>query len=252
MATFRKAARAAANREAPAPRKRRKKGRSDGDRFTSRKLATDYVNLCQHPIGDLRRWLAEDKKRAGGQGPADRGNNNKRGTTRDWAYNATKTAPLAYADGLCRDSLQLLRGGLDAHRQGRGQADNLFARSRAGSGRYDALRPVRTEADAARLAPRDGDRAAPDLSFGAERDAIRALYGAKIEATRRSLPRGQVADAIRAIIDEQRAALRAVTLRRILAKTPRRERRATGRHAATFWRSRMRGAAPRIAFVGDS
>jgi hypothetical protein len=232
MATFRKAARAAANREQPTPRKRRKKGRSDGDRFTSRKLATDYVNLCQHPIGDLRRWLAEDKKRAGGQGRQIEATTTKGGTTRDWAYNATKNAPLAYADGLCRHSLQLLRGGLDAHRQGRGQADNLFARSRAGSGRYDTLRPVRTEADAATLAPRDGGRSAPDLSFGAERDAIHALYGAKIEATRRSLPRGQVADAIRAIIDEQRAALRAVTLRRILAKTARRERRATGRHAA--------------------
>jgi hypothetical protein len=231
MATFRKAARAAANREQPTPRKRRKKGRSDGDRFTSRKLATDYVNLCQHPIGDLRRWLAEDKKRAGGQGRQIEATT-KGGTTRDWAYNATKNAPLAYADGLCRHSLQQLRGGLDAHRQGRGQADNLFARSRAGSGRYDALRPVRTEADAASLAPRDGGRAAPDLSFGAERDAIHALYGAKIEATRRSLPRGQVADAVRAIIDERRAALGAVTLRRILAKTARRERRATGRHAA--------------------
>jgi hypothetical protein len=72
------------------------------------------------------------------------------------------------------------------------------------------------------------------------KDAILQLYAAKIELTRRSLPRSQVADAIRAIIDEQRAALRALTLRRILAKTARRERRAIEHHADYLARQNAR------------
>ena len=52
---------------------------------------------------------------------------------------------MAQADRLRGHPLQELRGRLDADRQGRGRADNLLARPRAGPGRYDQLRPLRAE-----------------------------------------------------------------------------------------------------------
>jgi hypothetical protein len=113
--------------------------------------------------------------------------------------------------------------------RGRGADGVPTSPRRACLGRYDELRPVRAETDG--VSPHRASDGAPDLSFGAERDAIHVLYGAKIEATRRSLPGRDIAAAVRAILDDQRAALWAVTVRQILAKTAWRERRANDRHA---------------------
>jgi ethanolamine ammonia-lyase large subunit len=46
------------------------------------------------------------------------------------------------------------------------------------------------------------------------RAALLALYGAKIEALRRSLPTREIAAAVRAIRDERKAAMRALADRR--------------------------------------
>ncbi len=105
------------------------------------------------------------------------------------------------------------------------------ARVRAGPGRYDVLRLVRTPHDAgidrgAASVTGNGGSAAPDLShLGAERSAIRSLYAAKIEIMRRSLPRHEIAAAVRAIIDERRAATRALTVRKQSTLRAWRERR---------------------------
>jgi len=56
--------------------------------------------------------------------------------------------------------------------------------------------------------------ASPDLSFLGSRSVIRSLYAAKIEIMRRSLPRHEIAAAIRALRDEQHAAMRALTTRK--------------------------------------
>ncbi len=55
----------------------------------------------------------------------------------------------------------------------------------------------------------------PDVSgeFQSEMAAIRAHYAARIAAARRSLPPGDIAAAIRPILDEETVALRAVTER---------------------------------------
>jgi hypothetical protein len=53
---------------------------------------------------------------------------------------------------------------------------------------------------------------------------ILSLYGAKIEATRRSLPAREVGAAIRALMDEQRAAMKALAERRHGAAAARQER----------------------------
>ena len=211
---FRKAACAVVDPEPPKPRKRRKRGGDDGDdgdRFTTRKLAADYVKLCRHPTKDLRRWLAEDKKKHGG-GRQAAATTSREGTH---AHDATTNSPLAYADGLRRQPLHQLRGGLDAHREGRRQTDGLLARSRAGFGRYDGLRSLREEGGAALVASRLGDRSAPAVALNGECAALMALYSAKIETTRRSgLSARDVSAAIRALLDERAAAFQALTERR--------------------------------------
>jgi hypothetical protein len=58
---------------------------------------------------------------------------------------------------------------------------------------------------------RDGES---DLSFEAAQEAIRAFYGAKIEATRRSLPKREAAAAVRALLIEQSLAFKALAERR--------------------------------------
>jgi len=56
-----------------------------------------------------------------------------------------------------------------------------------------------------------------------------AFYGARIEATRRSLPAREIAAAVRAIIEERRAAMRVFSNRQKFARVGLRERRAAER-----------------------
>ncbi len=70
---------------------------------------------------------------------------------------------------------------------------------------------------------------APSLAPGSEGQRLRRAplrYGAKIEATRRSTSPRDRAAAIRALYDEQRAALRALVERRQVARIVARARRA--------------------------
>lgn len=64
-----------------------------------------------------------------------------------------------------------------------------------------------------------------------ERSALIALYAAKIEATRRSVPPRERMAAIRALIEERRACMRAVTERRQMIIRTTRERRDAERHS---------------------
>jgi hypothetical protein len=63
------------------------------------------------------------------------------------------------------------------------------------------------------------------------RSALMAFYGAKIEATRRSLPAREIGAAIQAIIAEQRAAMRALADRQQAAMQAGREKGQNERHA---------------------
>jgi len=194
------------------PTKRTKgKGDSGGDRYAASKLAADYVNLCQHPLKDLRRWIAEDRKNAGGAGRRLQPTTSK---GENHAHDKTQTV-LADAHGLRRQPLPQLRGGLDAHGQrGRG-VDGVPARPRTSAGRYDGLRQVREEGRSAGL-NRDharGDALTRASSFEGERAVMRAFYGAKIEATRNSVPSREIAAAIRALLDEWSVSSRALVER---------------------------------------
>jgi hypothetical protein len=62
-----------------------------------------------------------------------------------------------------------------------------------------------------------------DSSFESGQEAIRALYGAKIEATRRNLPKREAAAAVRALLDEQGAAFRELAERQQAESRARRE-----------------------------
>jgi hypothetical protein len=62
-----------------------------------------------------------------------------------------------------------------------------------------------------------------DLLFETEQEAIRAFYGAKIEATRRNLPKREAAAAVRALLDEQGAAFRELAERQQAESRARRE-----------------------------
>lgn len=136
------------------------------------------------------------------------------------------------------DALRQVRGEGPVAAGAQYQATQAHARARAGPGRYDVLRLVRTPRDAgndrrAASVTGHGSSTAPELShLGAERSAIRSLYAAKIEIMRRSLPRHEIAAAIRALRDEQRAATRALTVRKQSTLRAWRERRDAERFSA--------------------
>jgi hypothetical protein len=73
---------------------------------------------------------------------------------------------------------------------------------------------------------------------------IVALYGAKIELTRRSLPAREVSAAVRAILAEQSAAFRELAQRRFAAMRAARERRQASRYAEAENSKIERGEVP--------
>jgi len=187
----------------------------------------DYLELCRNPRKDLKRWLAEDKKKAGGVG---RRYQSTAAREKNHAYNATQTR-LADTHGLRRQSLPDVRVRLDADGQRRRHGDRVFARSRTGAGRYDQLRSVRGEGTG--LASHRASDAAtgPDASLEGMNAVIAALYGAKIELTRRSLPAREISAAVRAILADQSAAFRELAQRRFAAMRAAREKRQALRFA---------------------
>ena len=230
-------------RDWPKPGKRVRKGSGDARgmaRFTAKNLADDYVTLCKSPTKDLTRWLAEDPRRPTGRRRQFQSTTNKT-EDHDQIANQTRNEK---TQGLRGDTLPPVRGGMDAPGERGWRAHGVLARSRTRFGRYDALRQVRGERPAvaagakhhaisiharpradpgrydvlrlARAEPVGVDAgssgASPlDLPFLGARSAIRSLYEAKIEITRRSLPRHEIAAAVRALRDEQHAAVRALT-----------------------------------------
>ena len=102
------------------------------------------------------------------------------------------------------------------------------------------------------LAARHGDRASLDalsdrippidhLQWHRERSVINALYAARIEATRHSVPARDRMAAIRALIQERQAAMRAITERKQSALKAIRERRAAERVRAERAREQKSG-----------
>ncbi len=235
LIAFRAAARSVAVRE-PVVCRPRKRGRITGDgrsfvRLTTRGLAEDYLGLCHRPTADLRRWIAEDRKRQG-RGGSWVHRTTERGNDDDIRKQAGRSVDLADTYRIRRHTLPPMRGWVDAHRErGRG-ADRVLARPRASDGGYDRLRPLRAEkpgtlGDSASASDTTGgglvrrsagdDMAGLAQEFDSARALLLALYGARIEATRRSMSGRDATAAVRALIEEQRAALRALVERRALA-----------------------------------
>jgi len=185
-------------------RRRRKTGRGDSDRFAAGNMAADYLALCQNPLKDLKRWAAEDKKN-----PLLRWRSYRStaGGEKNYEHTTTQTG-LEHAHGLRRKSLPPVRGWMDTDQHRGRRSHRVLARPRTGSSRYGELQSLRGEGTG--ITSNLDDANAERLSSRASRSAIGMLYAVKIEATRRSLPRREIAAAIRAICDDRRAALRAI------------------------------------------
>ena len=222
LSRFRRAAREVTEPQtaaAPAP------GRGGGGRGaafpTTRSLAADYLALCQHPLRDLRRWLAEG--RSGQESIAKCNQSTERkgghGHPRQQSFRAS-------ARKLCHDPLSTMRRGLDADRQGWRHPDRVFVGSREGVARNVELRSVRAEARGLGRPIHGLLAAEPFASFQGEQAALRALYGAKIEATRRSSTHARdLGAALRSLFDERHAAMQELANRRRAFKASMRERR---------------------------
>jgi hypothetical protein len=229
---FKAASRETTQPEKPEPKPRKRgKGSGGGDSYRARNLAADYLKLCHDPMKDLPRWLREDKKKAGGLGRRFQATIGK---GEDYAEGATHIikawAVAAKAYGLRRQPLQAMRGRLDADGERRRGADRLLARQRARPGRYDELRSIRAERTGL-VSRGPGDERA--LSLKGLRAALQAFYGAKIEATRHSVPARDRAAAVRAIIDDRAVALRVLAQMRAASAAAFKERRQIVRQAAS-------------------
>lgn len=206
----------------PAPRRKGKAGGAGEDQFSAGRLAGYYLRLCHNPLRDLQRWMDEDKKRPGGLERRFETTQNAKGHKFD-----VKRQFRGSAGGLRRDALPGLQGWLDAHRrEGRG-VHGVPAGSRAGDGGHDALRQVSAAGRERPGLAVEGTGA--DSGVKGDQAAIRGLYAAKIEATRRSLPAHEVDAAIRALLDAQSAAVRAVANRRHVGAATTRQRREAAR-----------------------
>lgn len=210
--SFRAAARSVLRRPAPTPRRGRKVRRSGGQgarSFTTGALAEDYLRLCRDPLRDLQRWMDEDKKR----GRVGRGVQLITRRGEDAAKNTTPAADyLAHADRLRREPLHELQGRLDTDRAGGRSSRSVPGRQRACARRYDGLQQVQGAERTGRDLSHSTDEAAAGAScgLGIELDAVSAYYAAKIAAVKRGLSPRDVAGAVRAIMNEQAGALRAV------------------------------------------
>jgi hypothetical protein len=211
----------------PKPRKRRKAG-GGGDQYQARNIVADYLGLCHDPVKDLPRWLREDKRNTGR--PLDLFGLTTKGEGKAHAAKTTTTV-VAQADRLRGQPLQKVRGGLDSDGQGRGRTDNLPARPRAGFGGHDQLRPLRGEGrgvGGGNAADGTNERA---LSFRGLSAALRAFYGAKIEAVCRTLSARDRDAAVRSLLDDRAAALRVLADMRAASSAALKERRQIIRHS---------------------
>jgi hypothetical protein len=228
--TFQAAAREATEPEKPeparTPHKRRKAG-GEGDQYRARKIVADYLGLCHDPTKDLPRWLREDKRYAGG--PHSLSLPIMTGEGKSDAAKTTATPFVAHADRLRGQPLQKLCGGLDENWEGRGRVDNLLARPRAGPSRYDELRPLRGQAGG--IETRGSEERGTSLKGLSA--ALRAFYGAKIEAVRQSVPTSERAAAMRALCDDRAVALRVLAQMRAASAAAIKRRQIVRRSART-------------------
>lgn len=212
MEGFRAAARQVADR-APQPKSSRKtrRGRaSGGGMVTTRAVAADYVKLCRDPVADLRRWIEEDRKARGAR-------RDEPTTTKGGQLVRTETHQtdaVARAVGVRGKPLHEMRGWVDAPIEERDLSGRMSARPRSGAAGDGELRPLRGEGGAGLAAGAASVRADIAAAFRIEHAAIVSFYAARIEAVKRGVAAAAITAAIRALVDEQIVALRALADRR--------------------------------------
>jgi len=181
--------------------------------LTTRQLAADYLNLCRSPLPDIQRWVSESR-------PAYTGANADNLET--WRTSHAQTTPPGLArpaNRFCGEPLYELRGRLDPQRAG-GQCRRLSSRPGAGLYKYDQLHPLRaqtetsaTEAGSLPSAASTPGTVAPSSNLASELAAAKGYYASRIAAARLTLSQAQLSLSIRAILDEQTLASRAIIQR---------------------------------------
>ncbi len=176
--------------------------------LTTYALAGDYLVLCRNPLKDLNRWVLESGKRHKGRSPF---------RSTNWRNaHAQNTSPglASRAHGFRDHQLHAMPGRLDPARREWGQGYCLSSRPGAGAGHYDRLRSLRNEVGgSAPSAESDAEghgEVAPPSSLASEIAGAKGYYAARIAAARQSLSPAALALAIRAIKNEQTAAIRAI------------------------------------------
>ncbi len=120
---------------------------------------------------------------------------------------------LANSGSFRGQSLPEKRGASDAGQQEGRKADPSSPPNDGATGQ-NGVNPTGFGAGNPSMSPEaSGGASAPDVSaeFRSEMAAIRAYYAARIAAARRGLPAGDIAAAIRALLNEETVALRALT-----------------------------------------
>ena len=193
--------------------------------MTAAGMVEDYVRLCRDPVRDLKRWIAEDKRsRIRSYEP----------TTRlpSWGEHVRtekqQTDAVARAVGIRDKPLHEMRGRLDAPLEKRELPDRVSSRPRSGVAGDGGLRSFRAEGGAG-LTPAAilSLRADVSAAFQAEHAGLLNYYAARIEAAKRGASPAAIMAAIRAIADEQTAALRNLADRRHAAEAKEREKQPT-------------------------
>ncbi len=175
---------------------------------STRSLAAAYIRLCHDPLADLPRWIDEGSRK-----PQTR--NHVSATIGGYYEHRADIGRFHY------QPLPALRGGMDANQQ-QGRDDNgLPARQGTRVEGHDRLQPLSGH-DASRdfVAASDENEA---VSSQAEVSAMRAFFGARIEAVGRTLPKHERAAAIMALRNEKKAAIRELTERKRQTRFARRK-----------------------------
>jgi hypothetical protein len=186
--------------------------------LTTGAIADEYVALCQNPLQNLPRWLAENKK--------PKAHRSDPSTAR--TIEQISSPRLAGAEGFCEHPLRQMQSRMDADRPFEETLDHLPARPGARAGRDKGLRSLRATAEGS-AGPEGKFATGDDVSgeeFGSELAAVDGYYRTRIAAARQSRAPAAVIRAmrterllaVRAIRERRQQASRLASDRRMLAK----------------------------------
>jgi hypothetical protein len=163
--------------------------------LTTRGLVDDYLDICRHPLKNIRRWIRTSHRRKCAH-----------------EHHSAHSPPVGIF-GLRGHPLHAVRGRMDTRHQQRHQGRRLSPRPGTGAGQYDQLRSFRAEGGLAQPVLRsdaecqaEGTASLLDLKY--ELAGILGYYQRLIAAALKLMSRADVAGLVRRLLNEQTLALR--------------------------------------------